>query len=1303
MRLFKIQSLAACALAIMVGLVPMTAAAQTTTNFVGGAAYAAGSAAVATDAEAFTGTGSWYKNFTGVEPPVEFYIDPVSQFGTTFTVDEIADIKYWTKNDNLNPSGVDFFMKIYTVPDGIDDDATWYGRRLNAEPLYSNNYSPVANTWVEWSSASPPQNELVWFDGDNSGNFGFSGAPTLADLQSGAITWSTWPGAGGTGTATPIDYGPETVKWFTIGTGSGWSSFEGYLDAVTIELTNGDSYVFDLEGPVDTVYVDDDWVGSGGGVEVAPGMFFGHNAFDTIQGGVDFAGTDVQVAAGTYQEQVLIDHDLEVVGAGMGVSTILSPATLDIQYVTSKNYKPVVTAIGAQNILFQGFTVDGDGQGNANVTFVGIGYFNAGGELAECEVTGVRNEPLDGGQHGLGIYGLHDDGGTYTVLCRDNVVYDFQKGGITWNGSGVTTVDVDVLNNDVTGSPGMTAANGDPAQNGIQVVGQFTTALIDGNTVSGIGYDNTVATTKWVATSVLTYYADTTVSNNTINSAQTAAYMIEGPVAYLNNDIEVVKYGESAFGLIAADPPSAVPAPFEVPESGLIAARRAGIFNNTVDGNTVTFSGMDNTGSMGIETDSGYYDFLGDGPETQVAVITNNTVAGFEYAIGILECATGCSGSDYTSIDIHNNDLAANDFGLYTDAFSATVDASCNWWGDISGPTAVDNVLGTGAGIDGAAVSQPWLDGPGGNCNLSSDYVFAGPAPSEIAGCTSCVLIPVTLSRSDLNAARGVSVTFQLSPELELCGTPTISLGATTFYDGFAGQVQAFFLDNGGGSYTFDTSILGVPCGPTVGGEVFVIPVTYAGSVTSDTTGQVTITSVTLRDCTNVPLPAMPGPGATVDIDLTAPGPVTNLVAAQRLTGNDIDGTTIIDLTWDLPVDLDVTSVDLYRKGFGFYPEYDDDGGSVPTTPTDPTDALANGWVLASSMAPGTTSTATEAVTRDFWYFVVFVNDECYISVASNQTDGTLGYHLGDTAPGTGNNSVATIDISELGDAYGTSHGDIDYNADTDVGPTTDFSVSALPTTDNQIQFEDLIMFAINFGQVTRPLDLEVAAFNDLEITVPQSFVVGDRVSIPVHMSGDGTLQGVSVKMTWNDRVLEYVGYSTGDLMTRNGAPVFSPEPGVIDAAVLGRTGKGIAGEGLLASLQFKVRANGDAGLVIQEIDARNRQNEKVMLDGTVIGGAPSAGVVVHRTSLRPNVPNPFNPRTTVYFDVAKDGPVTVRVYSLNGRLVRTLVSRDMQAGKHEVIWNGVDDTGRSVASGTYLVQLVARDRTDSRSMVLLK
>jgi hypothetical protein len=621
----------------------------------------------------------------------------------------------------------------------------------------------------------------------------------------------------------------------------------------------------------------------------------------------------------------------------------------------------------------------------------------------------------------------------------------------------------------------------------------------------------------------------------------------------------------------------------------------------------------------------------------------------------------------------------------------------------VSGPTAIDNVLGTGAAIEGSALYEPWLDGPAGACVLSSDYVYAGPAPSEINQCTDCVLVPVSLFRSDVNAARGVSVTFELSPELELCGTPTISLGTGTFYDGFAGQVQEFLLDNGGGSYTFDSSILGSPCGPAVGGEVFAIPVTWAAGISGDATGTINITAVTLRDCANAPLPAMPGAGTTVDIDLTAPGPVTNLVATQKLSGNDGDGTTVIDLTWDLPADLDVTSMELYRKGFGFYPEYDDAGGAVPATPTDPADALANGWTLAETLSPGATSVSTESATRDFWYFVMFVNDECYTSVVSNQTDGTLGYHLGDVAPGAGDNSVATIDISALGAAYGTVDGDGLYNANVDVGPTTDFSVNALPTTDDAVQFEDLMMFAINYGQVSRPADLAAAAFNELEIKVPSALVEGERVSVPIKMAADGTLQGVSVQIGWDRDVLEYAGYTDGDLMDRNGAPVFSAEAGVIDAAVLGRAGQGLTGEGVLATLHFRVRSSGEPSLVIDAIDARNRDNEKVTLDGRVIGDTPTSQVVVRRSTLRPNVPNPFNPRTTVFFDVAVAGQVQVRVYSLSGRLVRTLVSRELTVGNHEVIWDGIDDAGRSVASGTYLVRMVAQDRTDSRSMVLLK
>jgi PKD repeat protein len=67
--------------------------------------------------------------------------------------------------------------------------------------------------------------------------------------------------------------------------------------------------------------------------------------------------------------------------------------------------------------------------------------------------------------------------------------------------------------------------------------------------------------------------------------------------------------------------------------------------------------------------------------------------------------------------------------------------------------------------------------------------------------------------------------------------------------------------------------------------------------------------------------------------------------------------------------------------------------------------------------------------------------------------------------------------------------------------------------------------------------------------------------------------------------------------------------------------------------------------------------------------------------------PNPFNPETAVNFTLKNSGPVTVRIYSLEGRLVKTLVNEFAAAGSHEVRWNGTDNTGRSVPSGMYFVK----------------
>lgn len=68
--------------------------------------------------------------------------------------------------------------------------------------------------------------------------------------------------------------------------------------------------------------------------------------------------------------------------------------------------------------------------------------------------------------------------------------------------------------------------------------------------------------------------------------------------------------------------------------------------------------------------------------------------------------------------------------------------------------------------------------------------------------------------------------------------------------------------------------------------------------------------------------------------------------------------------------------------------------------------------------------------------------------------------------------------------------------------------------------------------------------------------------------------------------------------------------------------------------------------------------------------------------------PNPFNPATSVIFDIARPGPCTLTVHDLRGRLVRTLVASELDPGRHEVAWDGLDEQKQRASSGIYLVRL---------------
>lgn len=89
--------------------------------------------------------------------------------------------------------------------------------------------------------------------------------------------------------------------------------------------------------------------------------------------------------------------------------------------------------------------------------------------------------------------------------------------------------------------------------------------------------------------------------------------------------------------------------------------------------------------------------------------------------------------------------------------------------------------------------------------------------------------------------------------------------------------------------------------------------------------------------------------------------------------------------------------------------------------------------------------------------------------------------------------------------------------------------------------------------------------------------------------------------------------------------------------------------------------------------------------------------------TLDQNFPNPFNPATTIAFDLARAEHVSLSVFDMQGRLVRTLVNEARAAGSYNVVWDGAGDDGRRAASGTYVYRLESDSQIQSRTMVLVK
>ncbi len=443
--------------------------------------------------------------------------------------------------------------------------------------------------------------------------------------------------------------------------------------------------------------------------------------------------------------------------------------------------------------------------------------------------------------------------------------------------------------------------------------------------------------------------------------------------------------------------------------------------------------------------------------------------------------------------------------------------------------------------------------------------------------------------------------------------------------------------------------------------------------------------------------------------DVSAPTPPTNLVAKP--------GHNRVHLSWQNSTSSDVVGVKLQRVPWTNYPNYNTVPGATPA-PSYPASQLVGLTVFDSAASTGVNVTHDDLsglsfATRDIQYYGAFAYDAAgNYSVAAPTAQGrATSYWLGDISNGavTPNSSDGFVyleDLALFSIAYATKQGDPAFYDDADFGPTFGGSPKGIPNPDDSIQFEDLVIFAINFDAVN-PTMKAVPVFADHSINGELSLSVsgeqdGDASVYHLNLLNNrGDIKALRVTLSF-DPEATLSGITLSPALSESPQPVFTKiitGDGIvtIDAAILG-TGSTIGGSGEIATLRF-VSTEAAPNLVLTEGTLRDRDNQPL----SVALVSPDVRVLPVTYSLAQNHPNPFNPVTEIEYQIPTDGRVRLEIFNMLGQSVTVLVDEPQAAGVYTIPWNGTDAGGNAVASGVYLYRLTANAYSATRKMMLVK
>jgi len=281
------------------------------------------------------------------------------------------------------------------------------------------------------------------------------------------------------------------------------------------------------------------------------------------------------------------------------------------------------------------------------------------------------------------------------------------------------------------------------------------------------------------------------------------------------------------------------------------------------------------------------------------------------------------------------------------------------------------------------------------------------------------------------------------------------------------------------------------------------------------------------------------------------------------------------------------------------------------------------------------------------------------------------------------------------------------------------FNIQADTNDDGIVNFSDFINFAQSYQRVAvgpaaklvvTPARPGVNDNAEMSLNLGSDRVLaGQTVSVNVSLSNVVSLYGFDLVVSYDPQKFELVDAvpAQNDLLKSSGGetPLFlkyTEKAGEITIANAVINGSAVSGEGDIVTLTFKVlrefednaRFEIAQGLVV---DPDQLANPVVTLGTLNVETTPT------EFALLQNFPNPFNPETTLKYNLAEGANVSLRIYNIVGQVVRTLVAERQAAGRYQVKWNGTDDRGAAVSSGIYFYELSAGKFRDANRLMLLK